>query len=274
MNLITIKAAIAKYGKYWRETLIVVLLGVGVFGYQTLKREKSARQLAEANVAQAKVEMETYKAGTTQANNDLMASQKDLMDKFSSDMQDSLKDQKAKILAAVNGTIQAKFDEQKGVGKQDTPTSWEYSDQLMSKIAVDAKDPVKPKFDYTIAPFAISLDGSLNFQQDKGVVTFWMQPRVIGPDGISITTNKLTLTPGDEFIQWETTLKGKTAYIPVMPKWTVDALFGREWSSYIPGGYRNVWGAEGTRNFTNGIGIGGGFIGSTVFVKAGYSFGK
>jgi hypothetical protein len=101
-----------------------------------------------------------------------------------------------------------------------------------------------------------------------------MQPRVIGPDGISITTNKLTLTPGDEFIQWETTLKGKTAYIPVMPKWTVDALFGREWSSYIPGGYRNVWGAEGTRNFTNGIGIGGGFIGSTVFVKAGYSFGK
>jgi hypothetical protein len=262
--------------KYWRECVILLLLVAGVFGYKTWRREKAARVMAETNVAQAKVEMATFKDGLiTQAKNELMKTQKELASTFSVEMQDELQDQKMKIMASIQTTVRAEFKAQGGVGKPTDKSAWTYSDTLMSFINVNAADPAKPEFKYQIAPLTLQLDGSLNFSNKKGVVTFWTEPHVIGaPQGIHLTVPSMTLTPNEDFIAWEASLRGKETHIPVMPKYSFSLMAGREWAKEFPGGVRTVYGGDFTRNYTNGLGIGGGYLGSTVFIKATYSFGK
>lgn len=262
--------------KYWREIAIVLLIGGGVFMYTILNRTKSSLVLSETNLNNARVEMETFKSGVVQANNTWVAkTQAELKDQLEKEFKAEVERQNQKILALVKSQIKAEFDEVFAPGPPGEDNIFRYNDQLMSHISVDTNDPNKPLWSYQIAPFTINLTGTLNFSENDGTMRWWTKPEAKGlPKGMHVTIPELTLVPSKEMNQWTAAMKGKEVYIPTMPRYTIGGLFGREWLKEIPGGYRNVFGADATYNWPNGWGVGGGFIGSTVFVRGAYSFGK
>jgi hypothetical protein len=272
MPSVTVLADLIK--KYWRETIIVLLLVTGGVFFKVYRNAENARSSAETQVQNAKVDLEIFKSGIAQAKNELVSTHKQLMESLSQEFQKELKDQKISVLATIKTEMQLRFDEWEGTGTEETPNVFTYHDKTMHHITVDAVNPAKPKFNYQLNPMTLTLEGSLGFDATNGQTKFWTLPRVSGPDGATISVGRMNFTPGPEFNAWVSEIRGKKVYVPVMPKWTAGVMAGREWASEFPGGMRNVYGLDLQRNFTTGVGIGGGFLGSTVFVKGTYSFGK
>jgi hypothetical protein len=260
--------------KYWREVVMILLALALVLGYTAYRHQKNQRILAETQIQNSKVDLETFKSGIVQAKNELVKTHNQMLESLSQEFQKELRDQKMSVLATIKSEMQLKFDEWEGEGTEEIPNVYTYHDKTMHHITVDVVDPNKPKFNYQLNPMALTLEGSLGFDGANGQTKFWTLPRVIGPDGTTITVNRLDFVPGPEFNAWVAKLRGKDVYVPVPSKYTVGAMLGKEWAREFPGGTRTVYGLDMQRNFTNGLGVGGGFLGSTVFTKVTYSFGK
>jgi hypothetical protein len=259
--------------KYWREGLI--LFSIIAFGllWRSYKWELEGRRRAETEVQNAKVEMETFKSGVVQAQNDLVKSQKELIAGMSEEFQKELKEQKQKILAAVHSEIEIQFQNGGGEGTQDpnTPNKFTYSDQTMKSIQVNAQNPYHPMFTYQIAPITLGLEGTLNFDPASGQSKFWVLPSVKnGPPNMDLKVGRMELTPSPEFNNWITEMRdGRIVYVPAVPKWSLGVQGG-----YNPALGNREFGMSLYRNFSNGLGVGGGSLGNTAFIGLTYSWGK
>ena len=261
--------------QYWRETLILLSVVALSFTVAAFRYERNQKNSAQTEIQNAKVEFTTFKNGVVQAQNHLVETHKQMLSQMSSEFQTEIKSQDQRLLMLLKGDMKVGFQEVKdAIGSKDPNLPVYTFQDKVQDIKVDARMPNEPRFSYKIKPFDIHLEGSLNFDEKEGQTKFWFRPQVKNELGLTITTPQLDLTPSPEFNQWVGKLKGREVYVPVMPRWTVSGLAGREWMKELPGGFRNVYGADATYNFRNNLGVGAGFIGSTTFMRVSYSFGK
>lgn len=262
--------------QYWREGIIAILVIAGGITYAAWKHSQNSLALAENNIRNAQVDFETFRSGVVQAQNELVKSQKELKEQMSAEFKKEIEDQKIKILAAVKTQIAVQFEEvYNKPGEPGEDNVYHYSDTLLSHAQVDVNDPNKPLWSYKVTPFSIDLEASLGFDEKEGKAKFWAYPVAKNlPAGVKVTIPQLVFSNSEEYNQWITKLRGKDVYVPVMPKYTFGAMVGVEWAKEFPGGVRTVYGLDVTRNWSNGAGLGVGVLGSTVFARGTFSFGK
>lgn len=263
--------------KYWKEILLALLVVAGALSYQAYRNKSGQLANAQTELRNSQVEFKTLQDGVTQAKNEMVKSQAELMAQLSDSFQRQLKEEHQKILASVQGKMDVGFKDVKDrIGQVDpnNPKVFDYSDTTMKYIKVNTVDPAAPKFSYGINPISVTFEGTLNYESKNGVASFWVRPAVSNNPDVEVQTSKLVLTPSKEMNALLTSLGTGKAFVPVMPKWTVSGLAGREFLKEIPNGYRNVYGADLTRNFSNNLGVGGGILGSTTYLKLSYSWGK
>jgi hypothetical protein len=254
-----------------------VLLLVGFLSYKAWQYEKNQKELLATQLAELNQKFEKFAPGFAQAGNQPQLDQNKLKADLSAEFQKQLDQQKAEILAKVNGIIQFKLQDIHGKLDELTPGVYSYpkkaNEKVIDYLTVDAtQKPVDFKIGFL--PQQINLTGTLNFSAKDGTTTFWMQAQKTKTSGgLEVDIPQLNFTPSSEFTNWVAQLRGKDTHISVMPKYTVDLLMGKQYSNGVVA-TKNVFGVQGQYNWVGGFNAGAGFIGDSVFIKAGWSFGK
>lgn len=271
--------------KYGKEVLVyicvaaVLTLGVGL-AYRSYHNLKMEKEQALFTIKELTVKNQDLGNQLHQAQNNAPLNQDDLKKTLSEQFQEQLNKQKQEVLAVVKQQIVIAGLHGGGGGTYD-PTNRVYTypkpgvkDPVMAYIHLDTKDLVNPSFDYKLNPQTITIEGTLNFDKKEGVPRYWTRPVITTSGGLEVTTSDAQFTPSKEFNAYLASLStGHTEQVAVPAKWSVSAMVGREVAKEFPGGIRTVYGADITRNFSS-IGIGGGVLGSTIYLKGVYNFGK
>jgi hypothetical protein len=267
---------------------ILVLLVLGFGGrefYTRYKDQKSQLEQAKTELADANVNYTKLKEGIVQAQNSSILTQDQLKKLISSELKNQITLHNQEILAAIKEGVQVKFDENHETGTKTGTTQYTFpvagkTDPIVDKLVVDTS---VPSYKLDLKPFTLNLEATLNYDQKQGVTRFWSRPTAVGlPKGVEATMGEVTFNLDQSFNQWVTSMRGETVRVPEMPKYTVGGLVGVSYvgSAYSPAAsWQKIYGVEGTRNFSNNLGIGGGIMGNgvlgyTEFLKLTYSFGK
>lgn len=253
----------------------VILLG-GYLGYRAYRYEVEKSARLETQLAQMSIDFKQFREDFAQARNEAQKNQKELREGLSKDYQEKLDQQKLAILARIDGVMEVKLADVKGKLSELKPGVYSYDNRehgVIDRLIVDATQ--KPaNFDIGFKPQKLTLTGTLNWDEKKGASTFWLNPQTVSTSGgITVNIPELTFSAGEQYNNWITTLRrGKETRVPVMPKYTVNLLGGREYRNGMD--TKTVFGASAAYNFIGGANLGAGFIGDAVFVQGGWSFGK
>jgi hypothetical protein len=254
-----------------------VLLLAGYLGYRAWEYEKNQKQLLATQLAELNKKFEKFGPGFVQAGNQQQLDQDKLKADLSEDFRKQLAQQKAEILAKVDGIVQFKMQNIQGKLNELKPGVYSYpktaDEKVIDYLTIDATQ--KPAdFKMGFLPQQINLTGTLNFSVKDGTTAFWMQAQKTKTSGgLDVDIPELRFTPSVEFTNWVTQLRGKETHVAVMPKYTIDLMVGKQYSNGVVA-TKNVFGASGQYNWVGGFNAGAGFLGDSVFVKAGWSFGK
>lgn len=276
-----------------KQTLIAIgvclIIGLGIFlGVKSYLNMRHERDLAVFSQSQLQVKYQVLEKQLVQAQNNPTLNEAQLKELLSKEYQTVLEKHKQEVLAV----IKAQFKLQgHGGGTGDSTPSTEpdkfpvelsypaqgKQDPIMESIKVNTVKPTAPVFTFVLKPINIALEGSLNYDKDEktGNGRFWIRPSILGaPDGLKIDATDAQLTPSPSFENYLASLRTGASKYPVPAKYSVGLLAGREFAKEFQGGYRNVYGFDLTRNFNNGLGLGGGLLGSSGYIRVVYSFGK
>ena len=261
---------------------------LGFIGYKAWSYERNQRLLKEAENAQLRIGFKQLSDSMVQLESRVVKSQDDLRTGLSKEYQDKLKEEKQTILGNLQAVVvaaMAKEREGKGLWLSQTEIQFPNPNQrgderLLDYFIANLQDPKSPTYRYKILPQTINISGTLNWDEQNGNAPFWLDSQTKTTEGgLQLSIPKASFTVGPEFTRWVAEMRSKKEVkIPVMPKYTVDLMLGKEFSPLTGQTPRTVFGAQGAYHTVSGFGFGGGALtggngGTIVFGKIGYSFG-